>query len=378
MTRRPIDMTGNGWSDADRMKALADVAGDFKTWKPAREALQRVRSVKTIFPQVNHATRVGGWPIERISLIHGASNHGKTAVAHGLGLSFLNTGHYYAYIDAEYTTPVDWVMKLMGEMSNSLAFQVHKPTTYEQTVTAVREFVETVVKAREKGRLPADTSALIVVDSLRKLVPERMLDKIEKSNASRSGVDGMSGRLAQYRAALNTAWLDELVPLMAHGNMGFLMVGRESEKVDATLFSEKWKVGGGQAVQFDSSLTARIERADWISVRESGHSKVVGERLRVRFRKTKIGSKDDKESVCFIHLSNGVLIPEGFDRARDVLELAKQCGAIDVKRSYYSDVETGEVLGQGDNAVVVKLTKDKEALGRLEASVEAKLAENEK
>jgi hypothetical protein len=202
-------------------------------------------------------------------------------------------------------------------------------------------------------------------------------DKESKDAAKKGSVDGMSGRGGQYRAELNAAWLDELVPLMAHSRMGFLIIGREHEKTNAQAFSESWKLGGGKAVEYDSSLIARIERADWVSMRSSGFSKVVGERLRVRIRKTKIGEKDGKGVDCYVHLSNGGLIPVGFDHARDLFDLAKQCGAVDIKGSYYSDSETGEMLGQGDNAAVVKLTEDKEAFARLEANVDARLAKKE-
>jgi hypothetical protein len=71
-------------------------------------------------------------------------------------------------------------------------------------------------------------------------------------------------------------------------------------------------------------------------------------------------------------LSNGKMTPEGFDRARDVLELARNCGAIEVKGSWYMDCSTGEMLGQGENATVLALTNDREQLARLEANVEQK------
>jgi len=379
MARRQTNSFGLTGPSQARMKQLGEVAKDFKAWRPAREALERVRSVKTIFPQINIGTRVGGWPIQRIAVIHGPSNMGKTALAHGLGLSFLLAGHYYAYVDAEMTTPVDWVEKLMGSMADNPAFVAMRPTTYEDTVDDVRRFVETIAAARTKGNLPADTSALIVVDSLKKLVPKRLMEKLLKEGSagskakgrdkSKSGVDGMAGRAAQYKAALNSAWLDELVPLMAHTNTGIVMIGREAENDDP--FAEDWKLTGGKGLEYDSSLIVRVERASW--VKRSDDDVVVGERLRVRIRKTKIGGKDSKVTDCYVHLSNGAMTPEGFDRARDVLELARNCGAVEVKGSWYMDCSTGEMLGQGENAVVMKLTNDQAQLARLEATVEQKL-----
>jgi RecA/RadA recombinase len=368
------------------MKQLGEVAKEFKTWQPAREALENVRAVKTVFPQINVGTRVGGWPIQRITLIHGPSNHGKTAVVHGLGLSFLLAGHYYAYIDAEMTTPSDWTKRLMGEMANNSAFVAKRPHSYEEVVDAVRSFVEILTDAKEKGRLPPDTSALIAVDSLRKLVPERLMDKLlkegsaekkksesSKKNATqKGGVDGMAGRAAQYKAALNSAWLDELVPLMAHANTCMVIVGREAENDDP--FAEDWKLTGGKGLEYDSSLIMRIDRAAWVKQPDGS---VIGERLRARIRKTKIAGKRGKVTDCYVHLSNGALIPEGFDRARDVLELARQCGIVETNGSWYVDAKTGEAIGQGENAAVVALTNDSDWLARLECDSELLLLDKD-
>jgi len=374
MTRKRTDeaQAAPTGTSAGRMKQLAAVAKDFAAWKPARSALERVRAVQTIFPSLNVATRVGGWPLQRIAVVHGPSNNGKTALVHGLGLSFLRAGHYYAYVDAEMTTPIDWVERLMGaEMAGSPAFQALRPTTYEATVDAVRGFVETISKARSAGRLPADTSALIAVDSLRKLVPERLREKIlkgsegttEKDRRRKSGgVDGLGGRAAQYKAFLNSAWLDELVPLMAHGNTTIVIVGREAENDDP--FAEDWKLTGGKGLEFDSSLIIRVAREGWTKRGDD----VVGERLLCRIRKTKIAGKDNKVVDCYIHLSNGAMIPEGFDRARDVIEMARQCGVVEQKGAWLHVCDTGESW-QGESAAVEALTKDAGQLRLIEEAV---------
>lgn len=375
MPRKRSEAFGVTGPSQARMKALAAVSKDFKEWRPAREALERVRSVRTIFAQLNAATRVNGWPIQRIGVIHGPSNNGKTAIAHGLGLSFLQAGHYYAYVDAEMTTPIDWVQELMGDMADAPGFKAMRPKSYEATVDAVRQFVETISKAKLAGKLPDDVSALIVVDSLRKLVPKRLMDKIMKEGAakedkrgkSKGGVDGLGGRAAQYKAALNAAWLDELVPLMAHSNASMLFIGREAENDDP--FSEDWKLTGGKALRYDSSLLCRVERSAWVKAGEQ----VVGERLRVRIHKTKIGGKDDRVTDCFIHLSNGKLVPPGFDRARDLFEMGCEVGCITQSGSWFTSTDTGE-RWQGESAAVKALTADPASLARMEAEIGRRLA----
>lgn len=307
--------------DRKRIDQLGAIASKFSEWRPAREVLSKVRAVRTIFPQINHGTRVGGWPVQRVALVHGPSNHGKTILAHGLGLSFLRSGHYYCYIDAEFATPETWVDELMGEIADYPTFRALYPTSYEDTVDAVRRFVIAIIDAKQAGNAPDDTTGLIVVDSLRKLVPKRQLDHLSKKEG---GVDGMSGRMAMYKAALNSAWLDELVPLMFHGQMAMLFIGREADNVDSGMFGEKWRLTGGKGVIFDSSLLIRVTRASWVTKGDE----VVGERHCASIWKTKIGGKQGKSTDCYFHTSNGVFVPTGFDVARDAVDLGSSTGVI--------------------------------------------------
>jgi len=234
----------------DRRSKLAAVAERFKAFRPAHEALTRVRAVPTIFVQFDHATGVGGLPIERFTLLHGPSGHGKSAVALGFVRSFLERDHFALYVDAERTTPGTWVEELLGkDLAHHPGFFAKRPRTYEETVEEVRRFVTTLAEAREAGELPEDTSALVVVDSLRKLVPEGILKKISKDDG---GVDGMGGRAAQIKAAMNAAWLDELVPLLEDTGTAVVAIARESEDTNADVWAKRtgqdFKVGGGKAI----------------------------------------------------------------------------------------------------------------------------------
>lgn len=316
-------------AEADTRKAvagLAKVAGRLKGWKPAGEVLTKVRAVPTIFPQFDRATRCGGYPIERVTVIHGPSGEGKTIFAHGLGLSFLKLGHFYAPIDAEFTSPEDWLRKLLGEQFSNPAFLAQRPTSYEQAVNAVRELVKAVGDGKAKGDLSQDTSALVVVDSIRKLVPENFLAKIRLHGADgkKGSIDGSQGRGGQLKAKLNAEWLDELIPMLYATGTGICLIGREVDDPDADIWDhrkgEGWKLTGGKALKFESSLSIRITRDGWI---KNQNDAVVGERHRVRIYKTKVGGKEDSVTDVYFHTSNGVDHPEGFWRSRDMLDLAE-------------------------------------------------------
>lgn len=344
----------------DRLQRMQAVASRFGAWRPAAEVLTKVRAVPTIFPQIDRATRVGGWPIERIATVHGPSNHGKTAFCHGLGLSFLERAHYYGFIDAEFTTPEQWLSELMGRHATHPGFVALRPQSFEQTVDEVRRFVEAIGEARTKGEIEPDTSALIVVDSIRKLIPERLLDKILKEGASgkKGSIDGMSGRGAMYKAALQSQWLDELVPLLAQTGAGMVIITREADDPNADsrdlMYDTAWKVQGSKSLVYDASLVVRITRDEWIKEGPKDDPVIVGEKHRARIWKTKVGGKEDKHVDAFFHTSNGVGAPIGFDRARDVFELGIEHGVIEQKGAYYS-LSGGERLGQGEAKAIAIL-----------------------
>lgn len=364
--------------DEQRLAAMARVAAKMASWKPAHSALREVRSVETIFLQLDRITRVAGWPIDRFAVVHGPSSDGKTVFAHGLGLSFLSRGHFYGYVDAEHTTPQSWVRKLLGEtFASHPGFVASRPTTYEATVDAVRSFCESIGEAKERNEIPRDTTGIVVVDSIRKLVPKKLLEKLlkegsdaanvdkngRKRRSAPAGVDGMGGRAAQIKAALNAAWLDELVPLLAQTGTAGVFIARETQDEDAGAFARKdFKIGGGRALVYDSSLVVRIVRDGY--VRDAAGSKPAGERHMVEIWKTKVSAKTDFVPTGAFHTSNGLIVPEGFDRARDVLDLAMDLEMVTLSGN---QVRWGAyVLGAGTAAAVKRLHEDRELRERLE------------
>src|SRR5271157_325155 len=129
--------------------ALARVAGKMGRWRPARQVLRTVRAVPTIFPWLDYATRVRGFPVERISVIHGPSAEGKTKLALGLLLSFLRRGHFAWHVDAEKTTPIDWVGDLFAAYADDPCYLALRPKSYEETADAVREGCKALIAAKK-------------------------------------------------------------------------------------------------------------------------------------------------------------------------------------------------------------------------------------
>jgi RecA/RadA recombinase len=374
--KKVVEELPAGPARSPQQKVFGEIAARSKSFRPARETLKRVRAVPTIFPWVDWKLRVGGWPIDRVATVHGPSAAGKTLLCHGLGLSFLRRGHMYCPIDAEMTTPVTWLQTMLGPHVDAGACFASRPLSYEQAVDDVRKVATGLAEARERGKVPPETSCLFVVDSIRKLVPEDIQERIRKMGAEgdRGSVDGFSGAAGRMRAALNSAWLDELVPLMYHTGCAIVFVGRESEDLNADArdrqFGKDWKLTGGRGMYFDSSLVVRVVRDRFVTTGAEESKVVVGERHLVEIHKTKVSAQQDRVEKAWFHTSNGKASPEGFDRARDLLGLADEFG---VMRRSGTWLSWGGKRWQGDARFVEHASP--ELLDELEAALRGKFGE---
>jgi recombination protein RecA len=177
------------------------------------------------------------------------------------------------------------------------------------------------------------------------------------------------------RAAMNAAWLDELVPLMYHAGCAILFVGRESDDPTADArdrqFGNDWKLTGGKALFFDSSLVARVSNASMVYQGPREDKFVVGEKHVVEIHKTKVSARQDRVEKAYFHTSNGALVPEGFDRARDLLELGVELGVVKQAGAWYSF--DGRRF-QGEGMFVKKASP--ELLDALDAKCREKFAED--
>jgi recombination protein RecA len=185
---------------------------------------------------------------------------------------------------------------------------------------------------------------------------------------------------------MNAAWMDEVIPLLARSGVAMVAIAREMEDPDADQWAKKagwgFKIGGGGALFYDASLVVRVERHRYVEEakgKDDGDEfvkrRVYGERHRVTIHKTKIAGREDKKVVCYWHASNGVLVLEGFDRARDLLDLGQRFGVVERAGSWFS--YGGTKLGQGEDRAVVNLSGDEPMMDVIEAAIREKFSERE-
>ncbi len=367
--------------------AMAEVVKKIGDTRPAAEVVREERVVPTIFPVFDKEIEAGGMPVGRVILVHGGSSEGKSPMAIGFGRSFLERDHFFDFIDAERTTPAEWMRALMGDHYDHPAFSApDKIGMYEDVRSHVRRWAEGIAEARIKGHIPEDTTGIVVVDSINKLVPKSLWDELSKNLApsdsdsgdkkswrkgkAKPGIDGMGGRAGQIMAAFNAAWMNEIVPLMAETQTTMVLIARESVEPGQGMFADDIiKVKGGNAIKYDSSLWLRVtDSPTWVKTGEK--SDLVGRKHTIEIRRSKVGAKKEKIPEAAYHTSNGVASPLGFDRPRDVLMLAEDMGVVELSGSYYKF--DGSQLGQGSVKVLEKMRADPGLCERIEAACREK------
>lgn len=338
-----------------------------KGWARAADALDTIESVRTIFADFNRKVRVGGLPVRRIHTVHGPTHGGKTAFVLGLLRSFIDGGHVAALVDAEHATPKEFAVELMGELEQHDNFFAKRPTSYEETITAVDDFL-TVVREAKRDR--PELRSICVVDSINKLVPKRELEKMLAKGGSEELTKGHWGR---YRAALNQSWLDHLVPMLGAADCALVLIAQEREEE-----AEAWakgatpvKIKGGAALAFDSSLLIRVSKSSpMYEPADPKEENIVGFKHRVRIHKSKVSHMDGRHTDCVFHLSNGRFSPAGFDVARDALHVARELGVIQASGSWLS---WRKRRWQGETRAVAWLSKEVETLAELLAEINTRV-----
>lgn len=369
----------------EKLKQLDKIADDFSMWRPAVDVLRAVRGVPTCFAQVDAITKIGAWPTERVCVVTGPSNEGKTAFVIGLMKSFLQRGHFAGFQDAERTTPAPWLHQLMGELATSPNFFAVRPNTFEDAAAAARQFCKTIERIR-KERNDSQLSGIMVVDSIRKLTPKGLLDKLLKEagdsddkpgrgrgrSKGPTGLDGAGGRGAQIKAAMNAQWLDELVPLAENANVSIVIITRELGDEEDTMFGKKPPtIAGGKALTYDSSLLVRVTRSKALYLSGVEPPQYIGDQHEVTIRKTKIGTKDRQNPRAHFYTINGSLegSKPGFDFPRDIFELACSMNVVKAAGAWFSF--GAKRLGQGSETAIKKLWLDQDLCREIEAACRA-------
>ena len=266
--------------------------------------------VPTTSPGLNRSLHISGFPTECVVLLHGPSKGGKTVVALMLCASFQMQGHFAVYVDAEHT--LDKKLAMACDVNNAL-LEYWRPKTYEETTKKVEQLINNFEAARKAKKILPHQCMVIVVDSITKLVPESELAELSKT-----------GKGYPIRALMNTNWLDKLTPMIGSLPIVFVMIAHEKVKIDAQSFEKKWRVKGGEALIYDSTVAMRSQVEKALKIEKKKKKIVVGQLHKVVVEKSKVGISHEQWKFAMSNGREGV--PIGIDHTRGVMEEAKLRG----------------------------------------------------
>lgn len=329
-----LDRAGPSWNGK-----YIEAAGEITGWGKAADVFDEIISVRTVFPDFNRATHVGGLPVRRIHTVHGPTHGGKTAFVLGLAKSFADVGFLTGYVDAEFSLGKEFGEEIVRDLKAKPNFLAVRPENYEETMRDVDLFLK---KAAAVKKVHPEAKALLIVDSINKLVPKRELEKILKAGAidDKGAKELAKAHHARYRAALNQAWLDHLTPIVSRSDTALVLIAQERDEQDTTdFFKQEFKVKGGAALLFDASLVIRVMKSSPVFINPSKDKKnenICGFGHRVRIWKSKVSHMEGRFTDCIFHLSNGKFAPRGLDFARDALTVGIKFGVVQQSGAWYS------------------------------------------
>ncbi len=359
----PFPPPGAETRDQVPRERFVDAAAALKGhgWGQIGDVLDTTTVVQTPFVGFDLATGVGGLPSRRVVTVHGPTHQGKTLFALGLIKGFAAQGHAAAYIDAEHATPEDFATQVLGELDQYPNVIAMRPKTFEIAVDATRRYLDWCAGQRKTN---PGFRAILLVDSINKLVPEREMERVSKQAS-----DALEQGGGRHRAMLNQAWLDQLVVALPSAECTAVMMAWEHEEAAAP---GRWmptiKVKGGAALLFDASMVIRVTKGVAI---EHGEKQIVGFRHNLRITKNKVAAMDGKWTETHFYTSNGTLTPVGLDLARDLMEVAKAQGILAQAGGWY---QYGRQRWQGEARFLADLARDQDLFHDIDQAVRARVA----
>lgn len=292
---------------SDRAKVMKKHLKGFSS-KDIWENVQRPITVKTRITSLNRALGIGGFTCGMIGVLHGPSQGGKSLLLSELIAAALATGGWGLFIDAEArAVDLKWYSCIVGDLSTAF---YSRPETFEDCIAKIEEYRQGFRSAKEAGDVPQGAILLIGVDSINRLIPRNELKEI---------MDGkVEARGYPLRALLTSKWLDKLVPTLKPDE-SFVLIQRESTRMDAMPGQRTWKVKGGVSIGYDAGWTCRVDSSN--NVKSEDGSKKIGEKHEVTVMKNSMGPKVD--GSAYFYSSAGLDgEPLGLDFVREIREEA--------------------------------------------------------
>jgi len=355
--------------DSNRLNQLKLIAGASKDEDvPLMSTqLEPIRYVPTIFTSFNRAIVLGGAPLRCTYLIHGPSSSGKSAFAVGLLNSFVQRGHFAAFLDAEHAASKKWFIEL-GADPEAILFK--QPDSFEDAMATIDKWIANFRKAKDDGHIAKDKGFAIVIDTIHKLVPKNEMskllasgDKLSEAQAVKKMNDNIAKGWGRYRANLIAVWINKMTPIIGKNNIAFINLAHERKNHDATNWNDPdYAVKGGESLVFESMARIRVTPGPSIKIPTTGGKKmIIGHTSNFQVVKNKVGYPNEHGEFHILHGKDDCLA--GFDLPREAFVEGVKREMI-VKSGAWYYLPDGS-KHQGDENAITYLHENPDAYNKL-------------
>ena len=246
-----------------------DVGDEYAQLLGSELNLLKIRGViSTGVPGIDAAIGRGGFPLGRLSILHGGEGSGKTTIALQLCAMCQKSGGAAVYIDKEYKLDPDYA-RALGVNIDELGLS--QPDTLEQVVETIKSTAGTVKKHRIAGR---EVPTIIIVDSLN---ASQALETIKSETGKRQFPN---------EARIWSKELPEAVKLCSKESICLIFISQIRRKINV-LYGDDTTTAGGEAPKFHASVIAFLKQIKK-GVKEGDNNKKVASLVEVEFKKNQI------------------------------------------------------------------------------------------
>lgn len=230
---------------------------------------KRIRGVlSTHSATLDAAISRGGFPLSRISILHGKEGSGKTTIALHLCAEAQRRGGIAVFIDKEHKMDPDYAVKL-GVNREQL---VMPPTpTLEAVIAVIKATIRRAREIRKKTKVPVPF--VIVVDSLNAC---KAFETLETPTGKK-----------RYPTEARI-WSEELPVIceaLATEHVALVFVSQVRKKMNV-MFGNDEEMAGGNAPRFFASLIVYVTR---VGTEKDGAKTKIGSAIETECKKNQIG-----------------------------------------------------------------------------------------
>lgn len=238
------------------------------------------------------------------------------------------------WIDLEDTFDAYYCRKIGLDTKKN--FQVFRPHTGEQAYELMKMFAQN------------EKNGLLILDSVALLLPE----------AEDEGDMGKAVMGSQAR--LNSQGMRKLFPHSRVSSTTMFFINQTRDKL-GVMFGNPTTTPGGNAIKFYARTRLEFSKAQG---EKDADGNFISNKTSIKTEKANFGYPRQKVDIY-------IKFGEGFDREKEVIDVATELGIIEKSGSWYS--YNGSKLGQGSDAVKALLTDNIELMEEIESKIKERM-----